>query len=195
MMNLKRWKVKDFRMADFNLFYQKYSSYISTFKETSLDNHHKEKPNEYLCSDESQEIINFDKIIEDKYPDSNSRPKAFDAIYFDRDNNDIYLVEFKNQKKPDKEEVEDKLVDGKKEFDLLLSDLNIVKSDYRFIFCLVYNQYKPKEERHKRGLFKSVTFEFLNKYKKNSFVNDIYTEDVNFFTKQFKKKTLKELVC
>ena len=25
--------------------------------------------------------------------------------------------------------------------------------------------------------------------------DDIYTEDVNFFTKQFKKKTLKELSC
>ncbi len=194
-MYLNRWKVIVSKMADLNLFYQEHSSYLSTFKETSLDDHHKDKTNEYLCIDESQTVINFDKIIENKYPDPNTRPKAFDAIYFDENENSVYLVEFKNQKKPDKQEVEGKLIDGKKEFDLLLNNLNISKKDYRFIFCLIYNQHKPKEERYKRGLFKSTTFEFLNKHKENCFVNDIYTEDVEFFTKQFKKKTQKELKC
>jgi len=187
--------VKDFKMADFNIFLKTHNFYLSTFKETSLDNHHKDKSKEYLCMDESQEVINFDKIIEDKYPDSNIRPKAFDAIYFDKFNNNIYLVEFKNQKKPDKKEVEGKLINGKKELDLLLNDLNMSKNDYKFIFCLVYKKYVPKSERFKRGLFKSVTFEFLNRYKENKFIDDIYTEDVSFFTKQFKKKMSKDLKC
>ena len=195
MMCLKRWKVTVLTMADFNLFYKKYNSFISTFKETSLDNHNKSKPNEYLCFDTTQKVINFDKIVEDKYPDSNLRPQAFDAIFFDEKEKIIYLIEFKNQKKPDKEEVEGKLLDGKKEFDLLLSELNISKNNYKMIFCLVYNKYHPKHERHKRGLFKSLTFEFLNQYKKSCLVDDIYTEDITFFTKQFKKKTLKELAC
>jgi len=195
MMCLKRWKVTVLIMADFNLFYKKYNSFLSTFKATSLDNYDKSKPNKYLCFDTSQQVINFDKIVEDKYPDSNMRPKAFDAIFFDEKENIIYLIEFKNQKKPDKEEVEGKLLDGKKEFDLLLSGLNISKDDYKIIFCLVYDKYHPKHERHKRGLFKSLTFEFLEQHKKSCLVNDIYTEDVTFFTKQFKKKTLKELAC
>jgi len=195
MMFLKIWRVNDFKMADFNLFVQKYSSYLSTFKETSLDDHHKEKSKEYLCQDTTQEVINFDKIVENRYPDANKRPKTFDAIYFDKENNHLYMVEFKNQKKPDKKEVEEKLLEGKREFDLLMSDLNIAKSDYRFTFCLVYNKFIPKEERHKRGLYKSITFEFLNRYKESSFVDDIYTENVPFFTKQFKIKTLKELQC
>ena len=195
MMYLKRWKVTVLIMADFNLFYQKYNSFISTFKETSLDNHDKSKPNEYLCFDTTQKVINFDKIVEDKYPNSNLRPQAFDTIFFDEQEKTIYLIEFKNQKKPDKEEVEGKLLDGKKEFDLLLSELNIPKNNYKMTFCLVYNKYHPKHERHKRGLFKSLTFEFLNQYKKSCLVDDIYTEDVTFFTKQFKKKTLKELKC
>ncbi len=107
----------------------------------------------------------------------------------------LYLIEFKNQKKPDKEEIEGKLLDGKREFILLLDDLKISTNSYKFIFCLVYNKFKPKHERHKRGLFKSVTFEFLNKYKENKFIDDIFTEDVDFFTKQFKNKTSKELKC
>ena len=68
-------------MADFNLFYKKYNSFLSTFKATSLDNNDKNKPNKYLCFDTTQQVINFDKIVEDKYPDSNMRPKAFDAIF------------------------------------------------------------------------------------------------------------------
>ena len=178
-------------MADFNLFYQEYNSFMSTFKETSLDSDN----NFYLCKDESIEVINFDAIIENIYPDSNLRPKSFDTLYFDKTNNHIYLIEFKNQRKPDKLEIEEKLTDGKKEFDLLLNKLNISKNSYKFVFCLVYNKYIPKEERHKRGLFKSITFEFLNKYKESSLVHDIYTENVSFFTTQFKKKTTKDLAC
>ncbi len=189
MMYLKRWKVTVFKMADFNLFYQEYDSFISTFKETSLDSMN----SQYLCMDESQKVINFDKIIEEKYPDSNIRPKSFDALFVHE--NIIFCIEFKNQKKPDKKEIEGKLLEGKKEFGLLLSDLKISKDNYEFIFCLVYNKFIPKEERYKRGLHKSIRFEFLNQYKENGFVDDIYTEDVNFFTKQFKNKTLKELMC
>lgn len=195
MIPLNRWKATVLPMADFNLFYQEYNSFISTFKATSLDNHHKDKAKEYLCKDESQEVINFDKIIENKYPDPYTRPKAFDAIYFDKTNYHIYLIEFKNQQKPNKQEIGEKLTDGKKEFDSLLNQLNISKNSYKFVFCLVYNKFIPKEERYKRGLYKSTTFEFLNKYKENSLIHDIYTEDVSFFTTQFKKKTTKDLQC
>ena len=191
MMYLNRWKVTVFKMADYNLFKQKYITYISTFKETSLDSDN----SIYLCQNKNIEIINFDKIIEDKYPDSNKRPQSFDCIYLDKNSKNMYLIEFKNQKKPDKEEIEGKLIDGKKEFIFLLNDLQIPITDYKFIFCLVYNKFKPKHERHKRGLFKSITFEFLDKHKESGFIDDIYTEDVNFFTKQFEKNTSKELKC
>jgi hypothetical protein len=178
-------------MADYNLFRQKYIAHISTFKETSLDSDN----NIYLCQDETVETINFDKIIEEKYPDSNKRPQSFDCVYLDKYSKNIYLIEFKNEKKPDKENIRGKLLDGKKELFILLDELKVPTIDYKFIFCLVYNKYHPKYERHKRGLFKSITFEFLNEYKDSGFIDDIYTEDVNFFTKQFKKKTLKELSC
>ncbi|MCK9374367.1 MAG: hypothetical protein M0P91_14395 [Sulfuricurvum sp.] len=178
-------------MADFNLFYREYNSFISTFKKTSFDSEN----NFHLCKDTSVEVIDFDAIIENMYPDSNHRPKSFDSIYFDETKNHVYLIEFKNQKKPDKQEIEKKLIDGKRELEVLLNRLSISKNSYEFIFCLVYNKFTPKEERYKRGLFKSTTFEFLNKHKETFFINDIYTEDVSFFTTQFKKKTAKDLQC
>jgi hypothetical protein len=175
-------------MADISQFLKEYSKYKSTFKETSFDSSN----NYELCKDETQSVINFDKIVEERYPDSNKRPKSFDALFIYQDN--IFCIEFKNEKKPDKKEIEDKIVDGKKEFDLLLSDLSISKKEYRFIFCLVYNKFLPKHERYKRGLYKSIRFEYLNRYV-GSLIDDLYTEDVDFFTKEFKKITNKELDC
>jgi hypothetical protein len=176
-------------MADISHFIRHYENCQSTFKETSFDSENRQ----YICMDESQKVVNFDKIIEEKYPNSNKRPKSFDTLFFHK--NIIFCVEFKNQKKPNKQEIEKKLLDGKKELDSLLSNLNVSKKSYKFVFCLVYNKFVPKEERYKRGLYKSLRFEFLNEYKENGFVNDIYTEDVIFFTKEFKKQFQKELTC
>ena len=178
-------------MADMNQFFKKYDNYKSTFKETSFDSNN----SEYLCSDEMQEIINFDSIIENKYPNSNLRPQSFDALYVYEASNQIFMIEFKNENKPNKNDIENKMIAGKCELDSMLQDLNIASKNYQFIFCLVYNQFKPKHERHKRGLYKSIRFEFLNKYKKNGVIHDIFTENVDFFTKQFNKISNKELTC
>jgi len=66
-------------MSDVSVFSSRYNTFHSTFKETSLDSEN----NYYLCTDESQTIIDFDKLLEDRYPDSNTRPNSFDAIYKD----------------------------------------------------------------------------------------------------------------
>ncbi len=193
-MYSKKWRVKDFKMSDIHYaLKQNYSSYVTTFKETSKDNRHKDLPPYYLCQDETQSVINFDKIIEDKYPDPYTRPQAFDAIYIHEKN--IYCVEFKNQKKPDGHEVVGKLIDGKNELDKILGELNVRKSDYKFIYCVVHQNCKPHFNRFKCGIEKEVPRFSLDKYKENGFVDDIYTEGVDFFTKQFKIKTLKDLAC
>ena len=176
-------------MADVGQLLKAYAEYRSTFKQTSYDSQN----NEYLCYDETQEVLAFDDIIAKKYPVSNERPKSFDAIYIQ--GNNIFLVEFKNEKKPDKKEIEEKLKDGKKELTTILETLKIPKKIYRFVFCLVYKKYIPKHERYKQGLFKSISYEFLEKYKKDGTVDEIFTEDVDFFTKQFKKNFQKELMC
>ena len=178
-------------MADINLFLREYSSFNSTFKETSFDDNN----NIHLCKDESQEVINFDKILKSKYPDSNKRPKSFDAIYIYDDT--IFCIEFKNQKPSyiDNSEIKDKLVNGKKELIKFLQNLNIQVRNYNITFCVVYKNCNEPFERYKCGIGKDRILFGLEEYKYNGFVNEIFTNNVSFYTKQFKKLTKKELVC
>ena len=174
-------------MAGIEQFVKHYSLYNSSFKETSYD---KEK-NTHLCNDTTIDVINFDKIIEDIYPDSNTyRPKSFDALY--QQGNDIYLIEFKNQKKSflstHKYDLEQKLLDGKNELDKLLNSLNIQKDNYNFKYCIVYKNCSVSHfDEYKCGIDKDVVKFGLGKYK-NKIVEDIKTNEVDFFTKVLNKK-------
>jgi hypothetical protein len=194
-MYLKKWKVSAFKMAEIEFaLKQNYQAYISTFKETSLDDHHKDKANEYLCNDEAHEVYNFDKIIAHRYPNPNDyRPQAFDALYIDKTN--VYCIEFKNQTNPTNSEVVGKLVDGKKELDKILGEINVNKEVYKFIYCVVHKNCKTRPfTRYKCGIEKEIPRFSLASYK-GDIIDDIFTEDVNFFSKQFKKKTTKDLQC
>ncbi len=178
-------------MADIKLFVKEYSSFQSSFKETSLDDDN----NIYLCNDTSQKVINFDNLIKNLYPDSNKRPKSFDAIFIYE--NLVFLIEFKNQKpsKIDNKEVQDKLKDGKIELQKLFYQLNIQKKDYNFIYCVVYKEYKQAIDRYKCGIEKGKIQFGLEKFVENRFVTKVYTDSVSFFTKEFKKLFKKELEC
>ena len=181
-------------MAEIEFAFKKhYSSFFSTFKQTSLDDNDKNTKNEYLCQDESQKVIAFDSILKDKYPNSYDRPQSFDAIYLK--NKDVYLIEFKNEKKPKNATLSGKLVDGKNELDIILGEINVKKSNYNFIYCVVYNKCKNSVNRYKCGLKQEEYKISLKKYKDNGLINDIYTENVSFFTTLFKKNFKKELKC
>jgi hypothetical protein len=178
-------------MANIDKFKQEYQEYKSTFKTTSFDSDN----GIYLCYDETQEVIDFDSIVETKFPDSNIRPKSFDAIYIY--NKLIFCIEFKNQKPSDinNSEVQGKLVDGKDELIKIFQKLNIQKDDYSFVYCVVYKVCKEPISRYKCGIDKNKILFGLDNYKKSGFVKEIYTQNVNFFTKEFKKHFRKELMC
>jgi len=178
-------------MADFSQFEKKYSQYKSTFKETSFDDNNQI----YLCNDETQNVINFDKILELKYPDSNIRPKSFDALYLY--NNLLFCIEFKNQKPSqiDNQEIQDKLNSGKTELVKLFQGLNIQMHDYHFVYCVVYKKCIEPRDRYKCGIDKGKVLFGLEKYQEQGFVKKVYTQNVDFFTKEFKKNFKKELMC
>jgi hypothetical protein len=144
--------------------------------------------------DETQEAINFDALMENIYPDSNNRPKSFDAVFVYEKN--IYLIEFKNQKPAqiDNQEIQQKLKEGKRELDKLLEDKNIQKRAYGFFYCVVYKNCKEPKERYKCGIGKNTILFGLEKYKSN-LIKDVFTNQVGFFTSQFKKQFDKELKC
>ncbi|MCK5538103.1 MAG: hypothetical protein KAI79_14855 [Bacteroidales bacterium] len=178
-------------MANIGQFLQSYQNFQSTFKETSFDSsNHK-----YLCTDESQTVINFDKIIEKNYPNSNTRPKSFDAIYLYE--NKIFCIEFKNQKPSQiiNQDIYEKLTEGKAELDKLLQDLNIQSNNYDFAYCVAYKKCIEPRDRYKCGIDKGKVLFGSEQYKDQGLVKEIFTENVDFFTKQFKKQFQKELMC
>ncbi len=181
-------------MADIELFKRKYKHCKSTFKDTSLDNRDK-NDDEYLCYDISQEVIDFDLLISNLFPDSNKRPKSFDAIYIY--SNKIFCIEFKNQKPSqiNNREVKEKIIDGKRELIKLFNQLNISKGDYDFIYCVVYKNCKEPFERYKCGIGKNRVLFDLKQFEENNFIKKVYTDQVSFFTKEFKKYFNKELMC
>jgi len=178
-------------MADISQFIRTYQSFQSTFKDTSFDSEH----SEYLCYDESQSVINFDKLLEKDYPDSNARPKSFDALYVHNDI--IFCIEFKNQKPAQiiNQNICEKLTDGKSELDTLLQKLNIQVNDYRFVYCVAYKKCIEPRDRYKCGVEKGKVLFGLEQYKKNALVKEVFTDNVDFFTKEFKKQLQKELTC
>jgi len=178
-------------MADFNQLKKKYSFSKSTFKETSFNDNN----GIYLCYDETQSVINFDKIIESKYPDSNLRPKSFDALYAYHEL--LFCIEFKNQKPSqiDNREIQDKLASGKDELVKLFRELNIQINKYSLVYCVVYKKCIEPRDRYKCGIDKNKVLFGLEKYQKQGFVKKVYTQSVDFFTKEFKKNLQEELKC
>jgi hypothetical protein len=177
-------------MADFSIFIKTFNSYNSTFKECSFD----DSNGIYICYDESQNIINFDKLVEGLYPNANNRPKSFDAIF--EDDGKIYCIEFKNSKPShiDNKEVSQKLNEGLNELFNQFSNLNIQKKDFEFYYCVVYQNCKEQIDRYKCGVEKNSILFGLKSYK-DSVVKDIYTNSVDFFTKIFNKKMRRNLNC
>jgi len=178
-------------MADIGQFLQLYQSCQSTFKETSFDDNNQK----YLCTDESQAVINFDKLIEAIYPNSNGRPKSFDAVYVYM--NKIFCIEFKNQKPSQIEsaDIREKLTAGKGELDTLLKSLNIQTNHYDFAYCVAYKKCTEPCDRYKCGIDKGKVLFGLEQYKQQGFIKEIFTENVEYFTKEFKKQFQKELAC
>ena len=178
-------------MADINQFIRTYQSFNSTFKETSFDSDN----SQYLCTDESCEVINFDQIVKDNYQDSNTRPKSFDALYVYE--NIIFCIEFKNQKPSQiiNQDVCGKLTEGKAELDTLLQTLHIQSNDYNFVYCVAYKKCIEPRDRYKCGIEKGKVLFGLEQYKHQGLVKEIFTDNVDFFTKEFKKQFQKELVC
>lgn len=178
-------------MADIGQFSRTYQSFQSTFKETSFDSDN----NQYLCTDESCKVINFDEIIEEKYPDSNTRPKSFDALYVYE--NIVFCIEFKNQKPSQiiNQDIREKLTEGKTELDTLLQTLHIQSNNYNFVYCVAYKKCIEPRDRYKCGIEKGKVLFGLEQYKHQGLVKEIFTDNVDFFTKEFRKQFKKELAC
>jgi len=171
------------------IFKTNFSLYITTLKETSLDKHDNIKQSEYLCKNTTEQVYNFDKIVKNLYP--TKQPSSFDALLI-KDNN-IYCIEFKNTKYSSvkKQEVQKKLTNSKDIIDNIFEEYNIQKSKYIFTYCVIY---KNHEAKWRRGITKNIVQFDLEQYK-GKYFDEIYTNDVQYFTHEYKKQFKKELAC
>lgn len=175
-------------MADASsIFLSKFKPFISTLKETSFDKENKV----YLCKDEIQKVYDFDKIIKNLYP--LKQPASYDALIIDNQN--IYCIEFKNQKaniiKKDSKQIQKKLLNGKEALNNIFLQYNMGIKDYNFIYCVAYQNNKDKWRRR----IERNKIQFGLEAYKGQYFDEIYTNDIQFFTNEYKKYFYKELKC
>ena len=168
-----------------SIFRNNFQDYRSTLHKTSLD----DKNDIYLCNDKSQIVYDFDKIVREKY--NKPLPSSPDVLMIN--NKIIYLIEFKNQtiKRVKTAKVKKKLIDGMKILNNIFSEFNLDINNYKFNYCVAY---KNEESKNRRGITRNMIKFDLLQYK-GIFFDEIYTNDVQFFTNEFKKYFRKELKC
>jgi len=187
-MCLIKWIVKDYKMADASsIFASKFKSFSSTLKEVSFDKDN----NVYLCKDEVQKTYDFDDIIKKLYP--LKQPASYDALLIE--NNTIYCIEFKNQKsniiKKDTKQIHKKLFNGYEALKEIFHTYNIGMKEYQFIYCVAYQNNKDKWRRR----IERNKIQFGLEVYKGQYFDEIYTNDIEFFTHEYKKHFYKELKC
>jgi hypothetical protein len=173
-------------MADAqSIFKANFKDYSSSLKETSFD-----KENFiYLCNDTSVNVYDFDAIVKKLYP--LKQPSSYDALIIDKKR--VFCIEFKNEKYAEikNPEVRKKLRNGKDIIVSIFSKYHINLEEYSFTYCLAY---RNTEARWRRGISKNTIQFRLEQYQPEYF-DEIYTNDIQFFTNEYKKYFYKTLQC
>jgi len=173
-------------MADaHSIFKNNFKNYISSLKSVSFDKNN----SVYLCNDTSINVYDFDAIVKKLYPIK--QPASYDALLID--NKRIFCIEFKNEKYADitNTEVEKKLINGKEVINNIFTKYNIQINEYSFVYCVAY---KNTEARWRRGISKNTIQFGLEKFKE-VYYDEIYTNDIQFFTNEYKKYFHNSLIC
>lgn len=116
-------------MADINIAKNTLQNYQATLQQTSYDT----KNDEYLCVSQML-VYDFDKYKED----IDNNKKSFDVLYME--NNDIFCIEFKNEKYSDvdSKKIKGKYRDGLNLLENLLNECKIQIKNYQFFFFVVF---------------------------------------------------------
>lgn len=157
--------------------------YQSSLYETSFD----KENNEHLCSDkEASNVYDFDQYVAATC-DPKKLPASPDTIFIGHKN--LYFVEFKNQRanKIDSAEIKRKFSKGT---EILQNLLNVfTPRDCKYHFCVVFRAEKAPKYFNPRPIEQNAVrfgLEEIN-IKYDRFYDQIITEDISFFKKEFKQ--------
>jgi len=160
---------------------EKYRDYFATLKSTSYD-----KENDtYLCQSQKR-VINFDKLTEGE-ADTLKTPRSFDALLYDAEQRKVFCVEFKNQEKStiNNRIIQKKMIEGREALDRILTENSIQRKEYTFIFCVACKA-NDKHYRYRNKIEENSLHFNLEKY--SGVFDHIVTNDIAFFTDEFRKK-------
>ncbi len=187
-MCLKRWIVQLYKMADiYSIFRSQYARYLTSLKETSFD----KENSVYLCNADNQEVYDFDRIVKEMYPDK--QPASYDAFLLQEDTHKLYCIEFKNQRYSDidRQSLKKKIENSYSVLKDIFKKHHIQRNHYKLIFCVVY---RNEASRWQKGIAKNV-IQFGLKAYQNQYFNEVYTNDIDYFTHEYKKLFRKGLNC
>ena len=181
-----KWIVRYCKVADLDYILHHnihYDKCWKSLKETSFD----ERNKIYLCQSEMK-VFDFDCIVKTLYP--KKQPSSYDALIVNQKDKRVYCVEFKNQKfsEIDKTNLQKKWKNGKDILTDICKQNNVQQHLYTFIYCVVFKQNKGG---YRNGI-KNSTIRFDLEQYKNKHFDEIITNDIVFFTKEFKKKMTTE---
>ncbi|CAC9954851.1 hypothetical protein [uncultured Gammaproteobacteria bacterium] len=178
-------------------FQAKYQNYLANFKTLSYDSDN----DEHLCQDTTHKYYNFDEIVKARNP--KCTPASPDALIFK--DNKVYCVEFKNsfKRRVNTENIKKKLKDGHKILSKIFTELGFRLEDCELIFCVVYKGFDESELEKKEIERKKIHYRIKDKriaqfdleQYKGKYFDDIVTNNVDFFRKQFIKKINPTLPC
>ena len=178
-MSLKRWIVRFYKVAELSYVLKSYAECLNSLKETSRDSEH----HEYLCQSDMS-VYDFDCIVKKLYPQK--QPSSYDSLIVDESRKVVYCIEFKNQipSAINNQNIVKKLTNGKDILDNICHKGNVQKNDYEFIYCVVH---KARATRYKNPISnREIKFE-LKQYK-DTYFDNIVTNDIEFFKNEFNKE-------
>ena len=157
----------------------KYKDTLNTLKNTSYDKDNKT----YLCQSD-KEVVDFDALTLKLYPQK--QPSSYDALLIEEGDKEVFYIEFKNQKKSDikNQNLHKKVKDSDTTIKKLCLENSVAKSSYTYKLCIVYKKDVIYEYRR----FKERVIHFDLEQFKGKYVDEIITNDIEFFQKEFQKK-------
>lgn len=159
---------------------EKFSSYVSTLKETSFDSEN----SIYLCNDVStRNVYNFDKYVKTNF-DTSRLPSSPDAIYLG--NKKLYFIEFKNQipSSITSSEIKSKFEKGTAILKEILEEFT--PRDVEYIFCVVFRNSGTRYFNPSHIESNITRFGLKEKNQElGSFYSEIITENVQFYKSNF----------
>ena len=159
---------------------KKYPDIFDTLKNTSYD-----KDKDVFMCESSMQVVDFDSLTKKLY--ATKQPSSYDALLIEEDVNDIFCIEFKNQKYADikNKNIRKKVTDNTTTLQKIYKENSISKQQYTHKLCIVYKRDKTQHRyrRFKENIVRFGLEDFIGRG-----VNSVITNDIVFFQREFQNK-------